>query len=206
LDDISSDRWTSLNSNTIYGLAVSACNVSGCSGLSIAQAATSIETPTNLSCDLVLKTSVRVETITYFRNLTLTSSGLLFRESSTGFDSGYIQVKEWRLDGLNPGTPYNFYIKARNQEEDETAEFGPTTCVTIPLTILSSLRVKGPVSILKLALISVSDGLLINKGTIKVKLSDVLTAAAYLVETTDANASPVRIKTPMGIKSWRKAP
>ncbi|NQU82596.1 MAG: hypothetical protein HQ539_01480, partial [Parcubacteria group bacterium] len=57
---------------------------------------------------------------------------------------------------------------------------------------------------IKLNLISASD-VLANMGMLKVaKTAGDTNTAADLVLTTDPDASPVRIMTPYGIRSWRK--
>lgn len=213
-----------LLANYMHNFAVSACNVGGCSGLSISSAATSIEEPLRMEEGWGYKTSPTTMTSTkvcafYVWNnggtnivqslsgLTAGVSGVKFREVTTGRIRDYNQSDCWNMTGLSPLTSYSFYAKARNQQGDETAEYGPETRVTLGPTIIGSLRTYGPSgSILKLALIAISDALLINKGTVKNRIASGADLAAFLVETTNANASPVRIMTPMGIKAWRKAP
>ena len=198
---------TNLEANTRYGIAVSACNVSGCSGASIATAVCSMPTPNGILCSNITKTSLRATAQTFFPKISNLSSGLYFRETSNSWNSGYIQTPNWDLSQLIPGTVYTFFVKARNQEGDETPEFGPKTCTTLALNIPYSLRTKHPDgSILKLALISVADALLLNNGTIKTRMANGFDYAAYLVATSSPEASPVRVMTPMGIKAWRKAP
>ncbi|MDD5739123.1 MAG: fibronectin type III domain-containing protein [Candidatus Pacebacteria bacterium] len=201
--------WLALDQNTMYGLGVSACNVNGCSGLSLADGATSMLAPSALVCSNQTQTSMTVQAVGPFVNLTVGSSGIIFRESSVGYSQDSQSVY-WYLLGLTPNTAYTFYAKSRNQEGDLSSETGPVNCSTLPVPeppIVYSLRAYGPGgSILKLALISVADALSWNKGTIKTRMPNGTDKAAFLVETNDPNASPVRVMTPLGIKAWRKAP
>jgi len=203
------NKWLPLWANTQYEFAVSACSdVSGCSGLSTATAVTSMPTPTDITCSDIAKTSMTLTAEGSFPHYDWWDSGFRFRESTTGMVRDFYYYYGWDLTNLSPNTSYTFYVKARNQEGDETPEFGPTICTTDPIPVSPySLRAKHPDgSILKLALISVADALLLNKGTVKTRMPNGISYGAYLVETTDPNASPVRVMTPMGIKAWRKAP
>jgi len=66
------------------------------------------------------------------------------------------------------------------------------------------IRIQGPSGMIKLNLISASD-VLANMGMLKVaKTAGDTNTAADLVLTTDPDASPVRMMTPYGIRSWRK--
>ena len=197
---------TPLSANTYYGFGVRACNGSGCSGLSIANAATSIQPPTDIICNTITSNSMKAWAQGSFTNLTVGSSGIIFRE--VGGASQDSQSTLWNLLGLIPEKSYTFYVKARNQKGDLTVEFGPKICATLSPTISVSLRTYGPGgSILKLALINVWDALSLNRGTIKTRIANGSDLAAYLVDPTDPNTSPVRIKMPDGsIKAWRLAP
>jgi len=201
--------WPALIENTMYGIGVSACNANGCSGLSLADGATSMLAPSDIVCSHETQTSMDVQAAGPFVNLTVGSSGIVFRESNVGYSQDSQSVY-WYLIGLTPNTAYSFFAKSRNQEGDLSAETGPVVCSTLPVPeppILYSLRTYGPGgSVLKLALISVADTLSWNKGTIKTRMPNGTDKAAFLVETTDPNASPVRVMTPLGIKAWRKAP
>lgn len=68
------------------------------------------------------------------------------------------------------------------------------------------LRTRAPAGTIDLRLISVADALSAGRGMIKVRTAAGTTVAADLVLTSDANASPVRVMTPGGIRSWRKKP
>lgn len=205
----SSYGWWALTPNAMYGTGVSACNtISGCSGLSMADGVTSIQSPSDIVCYNITQNSMGVQAAGPLANLTVGSSGVIFREASGATQDSQSAI--WNLLGLIPEKSYSFYAKARNQEGDLTTEFGPKICSTLGPTIFLSLRTYGPNnSILKLALISVEDALLLNRGTIKTRVmwqgygTDF---AAFLVATSSPNASPVRVMTPMGIKAWRKAP
>ncbi len=198
--------WWPMGENTMYGLGVSACNINGCSGLSLSDAATSMLPPSAIVCSNITQNSIGIQAGGSFTNLTLGNSAVMFREASGATQNS--QVNYWGLLGLTPDTTFTFYVKARNQEGDLTTEFGPTPCSTLAPTIIPySLRIYGPSSsILKLALIEVDDALLLNRGTIKTKMPWSDTYAAFLVSTSSPNASPVRVMTPTGIKAWRKVP
>ncbi|MDD5750086.1 MAG: hypothetical protein PHU56_00315 [Candidatus Pacebacteria bacterium] len=70
--------------------------------------------------------------------------------------------------------------------------------------VIGYFKAQAPTGTIKLALISVSDALTKLKGMVKTYLGNGIFAAADLVETTDPSASPVRVMTPYGIKSWRR--
>ncbi len=79
---------------------------------------------------------------------------------------------------------------------------------TLP-PVVGYLKIQGPgtMGIIRLRLISFTDALSALKGIIKVsKTTGDTNTAADLVETTNLNASPVRVMTPYGIKAWRKEP
>jgi len=72
-------------------------------------------------------------------------------------------------------------------------------------TAIGYVKIKHPLGILSLRLISFSDALSFLRGIFKIaRFGGDTNAAADLVETTDPDASPVRVKTPYGIKAWRK--
>lgn len=71
---------------------------------------------------------------------------------------------------------------------------------------LDHIRVQGNAGKLwKLNLISVANAIKAGNGVIKVQTASGV-AAADLVLTTDANASPVRVRTPVGTRAWAVAP
>ncbi|NQU83061.1 MAG: hypothetical protein HQ539_03880, partial [Parcubacteria group bacterium] len=73
-------------------------------------------------------------------------------------------------------------------------------------TSVGHIRIQGPSGMIKLNLISASD-VPANMGVVKVaRTAGDTNTAADLVLTTDPDASPVRIMTPYGIRSWRKLP
>jgi hypothetical protein len=83
----------------------------------------------------------------------------------------------------------------------------PLYCTVTPVmpTAVGYFNIKGLVGIIRLRLISFTDALAVLKGIIKIsKTAGDTNTAADLVETTDSNASPVRVMTPYGIKAWRK--
>lgn len=83
-------------------------------------------------------------------------------------------------------------------------QFGRNICVASCPSI-GHIRIQGPSGLIKLNLIPLADAIARAKGVIKVALSAGDTgSAADLVETSDPAASPVRVRTPYGTKSWRK--
>jgi len=58
--------------------------------------------------------------------------------------------------------------------------------------------------LLDLRVISVADAISAGNGVVKIKLTDGTVGAADLVVSNHYDASPVRIQTPYGIRSWRK--
>lgn len=85
-----------------------------------------------------------------------------------------------------------------------------TVTATFNLTlpqVVGLVKIKHPLGILSLRLISFSDALFFLKGILKIaRFGGDNSAAADLVEIGDPNASPVHVKTPYGIKAWRMAP
>jgi len=69
---------------------------------------------------------------------------------------------------------------------------------------LGHVSVDGNDGQLSLRIISVADAISAGNGVVKIRLADGTIGAADLVVTSDAHASPVRIQTPYGTRSWRK--
>jgi len=81
---------------------------------------------------------------------------------------------------------------------------GTKDCTTLPS--VGHIRIQGPSGMIKLNLISASD-VPENMGVVKVaRTAGDKNTAADLVATNDPDASPIRIMTPYGIRSWRKLP
>jgi hypothetical protein len=70
---------------------------------------------------------------------------------------------------------------------------------------IGSIKIMGNDRVLNLSVITVSDAINTGNGVVKVVLPENITGAAYLVPTTDPNASEVRIKTQYGIMAWKKS-
>ena len=68
--------------------------------------------------------------------------------------------------------------------------------------VLGHMAVEGSDGKLNLRIVSVADAVAAGNGVVKVRL-DGITGAADLVLTNHAQASPVRIRTPYGTRSWR---
>ncbi|MBX7227603.1 MAG: T9SS type A sorting domain-containing protein [Chitinophagales bacterium] len=62
-----------------------------------------------------------------FPNPTSGLSGLFYTNSTESINSGWITTTSWINTGLICGSSYNYLIKARNGDGDETIEIGPTT-------------------------------------------------------------------------------
>ena len=70
---------------------------------------------------------------------------------------------------------------------------------------IGNLIVRDESELLYLRLITIDDAEAAGNGVIMVQMPDTL-GAADLVDTTDVDASPVLIRTPYGIRSWRADP
>ncbi len=74
-------------------------------------------------------------------------------------------------------------------------------------TSIGHIRIQGPIGIIKLDIISVVDAIAEGRGVVKVAMTAGDTnSAAYLVATTDLDASAVRVMTPIGIMAWKELP
>jgi len=74
----------------------------------------------------------------------------------------------------------------------------------LPLSI-GFIKIQTLAGIIKLNLISASDAISEGNGVVKIaKTAGDTNTAADLVATNDPDASPVRVMTPYGIRSWRK--
>ncbi|MCD4684246.1 MAG: hypothetical protein K8R86_13255 [Bacteroidales bacterium] len=66
------------------------------------------------------------------------------------------------------------------------------------------VRMQGNNGTLNLPVISEADAIGLGNGVVKIALGNGLNGAAWLVSTTDPDASEVRIQTPYGTKAWKK--
>lgn len=71
-------------------------------------------------------------------------------------------------------------------------------------TVLGMMKMKSTSGLINLRVVTVEDAIAAGNGVVKIRLTDGITGAADLVNTDHAAASPVRIMTPYGIRSWRK--
>lgn len=93
----------------------------------------------------------------------------------------------------NHATPNNIILR------DPTVTEGPSGFPTQ----YSGMRIKGNASVLELCLVAEADAPSGMGGVFKIRVGGGLTRALYLVETTDPNASPLRIRTGTGTKAVR---
>lgn len=70
-------------------------------------------------------------------------------------------------------------------------------------TQYAGLRLEGTSGVIELCLVATSDAPTGMGGVVKIFKGGV-EYAAYLVETTDPNASPVRVRTTTGVKAVRR--
>lgn len=70
-------------------------------------------------------------------------------------------------------------------------------------TPLGYLKIRGNYGILNLRIISVPEAIAAGNGVIKIRMDDGTDGAADLVLPDHASASPVRVQTPDGTRSWR---
>ncbi|MBN2174515.1 MAG: hypothetical protein JW731_10295 [Bacteroidales bacterium] len=71
--------------------------------------------------------------------------------------------------------------------------------------VIGTIRVQGNEDILNLAVISEADAISLGHGVVKIALENGVVGAAWLVPTTDADATEIRMQTPSGTKSWKQA-
>jgi hypothetical protein len=72
-------------------------------------------------------------------------------------------------------------------------------------TTLGYIKVKTAASTANLRVIDVASAISAGNGVVKVSLPGGVIGAADLVATSSSFASPVRVMTPYGVRSWRKA-
>jgi len=82
--------------------------------------------------------------------------------------------------------------------------FIPMVFAQIPFVIGYS-QAQGNDGVLQLRVISESDAIIAGNGVVKIVLPDGTVGCADLVDTTDINASEIRVYTPYGTKAWRKS-
>jgi hypothetical protein len=110
-----------------------------------ASAYSSQNAPTSIGFSGTTQTQTTLAANGTFPNSTLGLSGLYYTNSTTGSNSGWITTTTWTNIGLSCGTSYNYLLKARNGDGDETTEIGPTAnstsaCVTINTDYFRSLN------------------------------------------------------------------
>jgi hypothetical protein len=76
---------------------------------------------------------------------------------------------------------------------------------TIGQEVIGSVKVQGNEGVLNLAVISEADAISLGHGVVKIALGNGLVGAAWLVATTDSDATEIRMQTPYGTKSWKQA-
>jgi len=116
---------TGLSANTSYTRHAYVTDPNGATDSGTDTHTTAQNTPTGIMPMTSFSTSLKVSATGTLPSIAVGSSGLYFEETTTSQNSGWIQVNEWTLTGLQPNTEYTFRVKARNQEGVETA-FSPT--------------------------------------------------------------------------------
>lgn len=116
---------TGLSANTSYTRHAYVTDPNGSTDSATDTHTTAQNTPTGISPITSFSTSLKVTATGTLPNISTGSSGLYFEETTTNQNSGWLQVNEWTLTGLDPNTEYTFRVKARNQDGVETA-FSPT--------------------------------------------------------------------------------
>jgi len=76
---------------------------------------------------------------------------------------------------------------------------------TIGQEVIGTVRIQGNNDILNLAVISEADAINLGHGVVKIALDNGVVGAAWLVPTTDDDATEIRMQTPSGTKSWKQA-
>ena len=110
-----------------------------------ASAYSSQNTPTSIGFSGTTQTQITLTANGAFPNSSSGLSGLYYTNSTTGGNSGWITSTTWTNTGLSCGTSYNYLLKARNGDGDETTEIGPTAnntsaCVTVNTDYFRSLN------------------------------------------------------------------
>ncbi len=90
-----------------------------------ASAYTSIENPTGATWGTVGTDSIALSGQGTISNLSSGSSGIYFRESVTGTNSGWLTTNTWTRNSLSPNTQYHFYITTKNGDGEANTEQGP---------------------------------------------------------------------------------
>jgi len=107
--------------------------------------------------------------------------------------------------GLIANTLYSRRVRAINTYGNTNSNLDSATTLTGDPIPTGHIRIQGPSGIIQLAVISATDAIGLGRGVVKIAMTAGDTSsAAWLVETTDLEASPVRIMTPYGIKAWRE--
>ncbi|MGB9626553.1 MAG: immunoglobulin domain-containing protein, partial [Phycisphaerae bacterium] len=118
------DETNGLAPNTQYTRRVYAVTACGESGPSAGMSRYSlIETPAGVAIGAVSTTSITVNPLGAFSNLTAGSSGLLTLNTTAGTNSGWTQSQSpWLCSALTANTPYRFVARARNGDAVETPD------------------------------------------------------------------------------------
>lgn len=123
---------TSLSANTQYSRKLYASNTCGTGTYSnLISAYTSIQAPAGLSFDSVAKDSITISGTGTIANLAAGSSGIIFNESVTATNSGWLQANSWPKTGLAANTQYSFTGQTRNGDGDTTTATAAQTKYTL---------------------------------------------------------------------------
>jgi hypothetical protein len=120
---------------------------------------------------------------------------------------------DWTVTGLTSNTAYKVCSQTRNSSAvfyrpgPADTQWNCVACATADLTVLGYIRVKTSSGYADLRIISAADALTLGNGILKVaRFAGDTNSAAELVSVSSPQASPVRVNTPYGVKSWRKKP
>lgn len=110
-----------LSANTQYSFFVKSRNAENTQTSAVsASAYTSQNAPTGITFSSVATDSITLTADGTFANLTIGSSGIRFRNTTTSADNT-LQVTNWTNSSLSPNTQYSYTVSAKNSDGDETS-------------------------------------------------------------------------------------
>ena len=122
---------TGLSANTQYTRHANVIDADANTDSAVASAYTAIETPSGIATDSVSGTAMTVHASGTISNLGQGQSALLFADSSTGRDSGWVTTNSWTESGLAEDSVHAITVTARNGDGVETSATAPEQLITL---------------------------------------------------------------------------